>query len=285
MEIKAGRGIDGKDFVYLDLRHIGLERIRSRLPFIYEESMRHLKIDCSKEPIPVRPTVHYSMGGIPTSTDGEVLLDAKGTVLPGFFAAGECACVSVHGANRLGCNSLLETIVFGKRAGMAMTALAAARPMPAIRSDWITPVQRRIKSILARTSGERTGALREEMQEVMQADCGVFRDKNGLMAALKKIRSLQARYVNIAIDDKGIIFNTDLQNAIELGSMLTYAQIIVASALHREESRGAHYRSDFPKRDDKTWLKHILAKKEGDKIIFDERPVTIEGYAPKERSY
>ncbi len=284
-EIREGRGIGGKNFVHLDLRHIGEEKIKNRLPFVYEESRRHLKIDCSKEPIPVKPTVHYSMGGIPTTVDGEVLLDGKGNTLPGFFAAGECACISVHGANRLGCNSLLETIVFGKRAGKKMTDYIASRRMPEIKQNWITPTQKRIKAILDRSEGERVASIREKMQKTMQAFCGVFRDKKTLEEGHAHIRALQERYKRVMIDDKSLVFNTDLQDALELGSMLTFAEIIIVSALHREESRGAHYRNDFPKRDDKTWLKHILVKNANDRITFDYRPVIIKDYAPKERIY
>lgn len=284
-EIREGRGIDGKEYVYLDLRPIGEENIMKKLPFIHEECMRHLKIDCTKEPVPVRPTAHYSMGGIPITTNGEVRLAKKGKVLPGFFAAGECTCVSVHGANRLGCNSLLDAVVFGKRTGATMSKYIQGKEFPEIKNDWITPSKDNIRAILEREKGERIVDLRKEMQKTMMDNCGVFRDEKSLKKCLKDIRTLQKRYENVVVDDKSLTFNTNLEEALELGNMLTYAEIIAASALHRTESRGAHYRTDYPKRDDKNWLKHILAKKEDGEITFKYRDVTITDYPPKERTY
>ncbi len=285
-EINEGRGIGGKDYVHIDLRHLGTENIMKKLPQIHELAWKFLHVDCTKDPIPIQPTAHYSMGGIPTNKDAEVLADGKEKVVTGFYAAGECACVSIHGANRLGTNSLLEASLFGRRAGKAIVRfLRETREFPALPSDAAKKAIEEVESLLSSGGSEKVGALREELQEQMMRDCGIFRTGEKLTAMLDEIHKLEERYRNIQIDDKSGTFNYDLLEAIELGHMLDFAEIVVSGAIARKESRGAHSRTDFPKRDDEKWLKHTLAWKKDGGITFDYKPVVITRFQPKERAY
>jgi succinate dehydrogenase / fumarate reductase flavoprotein subunit len=285
-EIRAGRGIDGKDYVHLDLTHLGKEVLDTKLAEITGFARTYAGVEPVKEPIPVQPTCHYMMGGIATDVDGRVLTDGEGTVFPGLYAAGECACVSVHGANRLGCNSLLDILVFGRRAGKEMH-----RFIPTVDSVKLPPspekaVAHQLNALLQSKGKESIGSIRAEMQEVMMDKVSVFRHQEGLKEALEKARELKGRYQEISVQDKGNCFNRELLDAIELGYMLDLAEVITLGALSREESRGAHSREDFPKRDDAKWLVHTMFRHsmdEGPQLSF--KPVTITRFEPKERKY
>lgn len=285
-EIRAGRGIDGKDYVHLDLTHLGKEVLDTKLAEITGFARTYAGVEPVKEPIPVQPTCHYMMGGIATDVDGRVITDSEGTVFPGLYAAGECACVSVHGANRLGCNSLLDILVFGRRAGKEMH-----RFIPTVGSIELPPspekvVADQITALLQSKGKESTGPIRAEMQKVMMDKVSVFRHQEALEEALEKVRELKERYRQISVQDKGNCFNRDLLDTIELGYMLDLAEVIALGALSREESRGAHSREDFPKRDDEKWLVHTMFRHstdEGPQVFF--KPVTITRFEPKERKY
>ncbi|HEY5132408.1 MAG TPA: succinate dehydrogenase flavoprotein subunit [Candidatus Krumholzibacteriaceae bacterium] len=285
-EIDQGRGIGGKDFVHLDLRHLGREKIMTLLPQIHELAWKFIHVDCVKDPIPIQPTAHYSMGGIPTDNDCRVLGDGKSKPVVGFYAAGECACVSVHGANRLGTNSLLEASLFGRRAGKSIVRFLREEPaFPELPVDAAKAAIAEIDGVLASAGSEKTGAIRAEMQNRMTADCAVFRNATSLRKLAEYMKALRERYNRIRVDDKSREFNMDLIDALELGRMLDVVEVMVAGAIAREESRGAHSRTDFPKRDDAKWLKHTLAWKKDGKITFDYRPVVITRFQPKERTY
>ena len=285
-EVRAGRGIDGKDYVHLDLTHLGKEVLDTKLAEITGFARTYAGVEPVKEPIPVQPTCHYMMGGIATDVDGRVITDSEGTVFPGLYAVGECACVSVHGANRLGCNSLLDILVFGRRAGKEMH-----RFIPTAGSIKLPPspekvVADQITALLQSKGKESTGPIRAEMQEVMMDKVSVFRHQEALEEALEKVRELKERYRQISVQDKGNCFNRDLLDTIELGYMLDLAEVIALGALRREESRGAHSREDFPKRDDEKWLVHTMFRHstdEGPQVFF--KPVTITRFEPKERKY
>ena len=283
-EIREGRGIDGRDFVNLDLTSIGKERLAEKLSDISSFARIYLGIDISADPIPVNPTCHYMMGGIPTNSDGQVL-NEKGQTVPGLYAAGECACISVHGANRLGCNSLVDLVVFGRRAGKKVAQELG-------NLDWQEPtsqaeerVAEAIDQIKNRKKGEKTGDLRNAMQQIMTEKCSVFRNEEDLEAALSDLRDLKERYQAVRIDNQGSVFNTDILEALELESLLGLAEMIVVSAIARKESRGAHFREDYPQRDDENWLKHTLvqATETGTRISY--KPVTITRFQPKARTY
>jgi succinate dehydrogenase / fumarate reductase flavoprotein subunit len=285
-EIDEGRGIGGKNYVYCDLRHLGEEKIMTMLPQIHELAWKFLHIDCVKDPIPIQPTGHYSMGGIPTDNDCRVLADGKSKPVVGFFAAGECACVSVHGANRLGTNSLLEASLFGRRAGKSIVRFLRAEPELAdLPVDAAKEAIAEVEGILSGAGAEKVSAIRAEMQAEMSANCAVFRNGCNLEKLSEEVESLRDRYKRIRIDDKSMTFNMDLTEAIELGRMLDVTEVIVAGALNRTESRGAHSRTDHPKRDDVNWLKHTLAWKKDGAVKFDYRPVVITRFEPKERKY
>ncbi|MDB4951848.1 MAG: succinate dehydrogenase or fumarate reductase, flavoprotein subunit [Gemmatimonadetes bacterium] len=286
-EIKEGRGINGKKYVYLDATHLGADVIENKLPDIADFCRTYLGIDPVKEPMPIQPTAHYAMGGIPTDIDTQVILDAHGTVLTGMYAAGEVACVSVHGANRLGTNSLLDLVVFGRRAGLAMERFCRTAEMPGIPADPTARTEARFGALLATESGgEPAARLREEMQDVMQDNVGIFRTAAGMQHALDKVRELKARFAKVQVMDRGKRFNTDLLEAWELGNLLDLAEVTTVCALNRTESRGAHMRDDFDKRNDVEWLKHSLAHVEdGGPIRIDYKPVSITRFQPKERVY
>ncbi len=284
-EINEGRGIDGKDYIYLDLRHLGAEKIKERLPQIRELAMNFLGVDPIKEPIPIQPTAHYQMGGIPTTKKGEVLGDGKTEVIPGFYAAGEAACVSIHGANRLGTNSQQEAITMGRISGMAMAEFVKKASLFPIPKEAIEQAEEHVRRYLEGKGSVRPFELREKLHETMTNKVGIFRNEKDLSEAVKEIRELEAEIPNIHVEDKGLKFNLDLQEALETENLLIFSEVIAAGALNRKESRGAHYRTDYPKRDDENWLKHTLAWKTPEGVRFDYKPVVITKFQPQERKY
>ena len=285
-EMDAGRGVDGKDIIHLDLRHLGKERIMERLPQIRQLGIDFIGVDCVTDPLPIQPTAHYSMGGIPVDKLGQVISDAEGTPVKGFFAAGECSCVSVHGANRLGTNSLLDAVVFGERAGK--TALEYAKTVghaPVNESHEKTKVLELFENIFQQDGGESYNEIRNEMKTIMTENCGVFRDADRLKVCIETIQSLLQRYKKGRVTDKGKVFNTEIYEIIELGNMLHMAEVIATAALARTESRGGHYRTDFPKRDDENFLKHSLVYPADDGMEIKYKPVVITKHQPAERTY
>ncbi|MBI5136041.1 MAG: FAD-dependent oxidoreductase [Nitrospirae bacterium] len=275
-EINEGRGVDG--CVLLDLRHLGRDKILERLPQIRDLAIKFAGTDPIEVPIPVRPGAHYSMGGIKVDVDGA-------TPMPGLFAGGECACVSVHGANRLGGNSLLETIVFGRRAGTAVNRYITGRAMPIPGDHHLAAQRDRIHTLMSRSGGERGNLLRHELGTVMNTDVGVFRDEKGLMEAVAKAREINDRAQSLWVMDKSRVFNTDLTEALEMQNVAELAQTIAAGALARKECRGAHYRNDHPGRDDANWMKHTLARWTPDGPELSYSAVTVTKYQPQERKY
>lgn len=275
-EIEEGRGVEG--CVFLDLRHLGREKILERLPQIRSLAIHFAGIDPIEAPIPVRPGAHYSMGGIKTNVWGE-------TEIEGLYAAGECACVSVHGANRLGGNSLLDTLIFGKRSGLRAAEYIKKSTPPPPSVQFFEREKQRLSKLKDKKDGEKIWAIKSDLGNLMGSHVGVFRYREKLAEAEKVIQQLKHRYQDIFIQDKGKVFNTELITALELGSILDLAEVIVKGALAREESRGAHFRSDFPKRNDEAWLKHTLAYYREETPRLDYAPVAITKYPPKERSY
>jgi succinate dehydrogenase / fumarate reductase flavoprotein subunit len=299
-EIREGRGINGKDFVYLDVtpetvnkyfqkdgvsRRITARDVETKLPDIADFCRTYLGIDPAKEPMPVQPTAHYGMGGIPTDVDARVVIDSRNTPLPGFYAAGECACVSVHGANRLGTNSLVDIVVFGRRGGKHMAEYCVGVDWPALPAEAEGPVRAEIERIKANAKAEAAGKLRTAMQETMMEQVGIFRKGADLAQAVDKMRALKDDYRQVGVRDKGMRFNTDLLEVLELGYLLDLAEVTAVCALNRTESRGAHLREDYPGRDDANWLKHTLAYREDGGIRLDYKPVVITKYQPKARTY
>jgi succinate dehydrogenase / fumarate reductase flavoprotein subunit len=276
-EIDEGRGVDGN--VFLDLRHLGAEKIIERLPGTRELSMTFMGVDPIFEPIPVRPGAHYHMGGVDTDVWGR-------TTLEGLYAAGEAACVSVHGANRLGGNALMETITYGKRAGShaadwAMSHTTVAVP-PSVEAD----AERELKTLLDRTEGERPWQIRDELAETMHVNFGVFRREERMREQGEIVQALRERYERVVVDDKGDVFNSDLTQALELGFLLELAECMVVSGLARKESRGAHARPyDYPDRDDENYLRHTIVTWEDGAPKLEWKPVTMTKWQPEERKY
>ncbi|EYT84371.1 succinate dehydrogenase flavoprotein subunit [Streptomyces andamanensis] len=289
-EIREGRGCGPEgDHVYLDLTHLPPEQLDAKLPDITEFARTYLGIEPYTDPIPIQPTAHYAMGGIPTNVEGEVLADNT-TVVPGLYAAGEVACVSVHGANRLGTNSLLDINVFGRRAGIAAAEYADGADFVALPEDPESQVVEQIERLRSSTGTERVATIRRELQETMDANVMVFRTEQTIKTAVEKIAELRARYKNVSIQDKGKRFNTDLLEAIELGNLLDLAEVMAVSALARKESRGGHYREDYPNRDDVNFMRHTMAYREvgadgSESIRLDYKPVVQTRYQPMERKY
>src|SRR5690554_6414703 len=284
-EVREGRGCGpNKDYVLLDLTHLEPAHIDAKLPDITEFARTYLGVEPYTEPVPVYPTAHYAMGGIPTDIDARVLRNNT-DVVSGLFAAGEVACVSVHGANRLGTNSLLDINVFGKRAGIAAAAYAATAEFVPLPEAPEAAVVDQLEDIRSRSGGERVAELRAELQQTMDSNAQVFRTAESLTQALDDIRSLQARFGEIHVQDKSRQFNLDLLEAVELGFLLDLAEVVVEGALAREESRGGHFREDFPDRDDEKFMVHTMAYRQAGRVRLDYKPVVVTRYEPMERKY
>jgi succinate dehydrogenase / fumarate reductase, flavoprotein subunit len=287
-EINEGRGIDGKDYVYLDLRHIGKERIMERLPQVYLLALNYLNVDAITRPVPIQPTAHYSMGGIPANIHTEVIKDAKGTVVKGLYSAGEAACHSLHGANRLGTNSLQDAVTFGRIGGAYMSEFVKANGYENLPANPLEKAQAKISALMDGKGKERYSPIREELQASMSKYAGVFRCEEDMLKLKKIVKELQERFKEVTIDDKGMAYNLDLQEAFELGNLLNFSETIVEGALARKESRGAHYRNDYPTRDDQNWLKHTLAWKTAEGVKLDHSKdvvIFMDRYPPQERKY
>ena len=305
-EIKEGRGIGGKNFVYLDIRPetvnkfaaldgrtnpdgspllITGDTVLQKIPDIVDFCRVYLGVDPVTQVMPTQPTAHYAMGGIPTNKFGEVVIDDKNTVFPGLFAAGECACVSVHGANRLGTNSLLDIVVFGKHAGLKAAEYARTAEFEKLPENAESASRSEFDALRKGSGKENVYDLSNEMKKVMFADVGIYRNEKDMQSALDKVRELKSRFKDITVSDTGKIFNTELLNAWEFGNLLDIAEVVALSALNRKESRGGHSREDFPDRDDKNWLKHTLVWNKNGKLEIDYKPVVITKHQPKARVY
>jgi succinate dehydrogenase / fumarate reductase flavoprotein subunit len=287
-EINEGRGIDGNDFVHLDLRPIGKERILERLPQVYELALNYLKVDALVEAVPIQPTAHYSMGGIPANFKTEVIKDAKGTVVKGLYTAGEASCLSLHGANRLGTNSLQGAATFGRIAGINISQFVKENSYENLPANPLDVAQRKISQLTEGSGSERYAQIRKKLQENMTKYAGVFRSEQDMLKLKKIIKELQEQFKNVIIDDKCQVFNLDLIEAFEVGNLLSFSEVIVEGAIARKESRGAHYRTDYPKRDDENWLKHTLAWQtdKGIKMDFSKEVVIyMDRFPPQERKY
>lgn len=305
-EIREGRGANGRNYVYLDVRpesvnkyaamdgrtnpdgspyNITGEQVLAKLPDIIDFCRVYLGVDPITQMMPIQPTAHYTMGGIPTNKYGEVVIDDKNTVFPGLYAAGECACVSVHGGNRLGCNSLLDLVVFGKHAGLKAAEYARGVDYSHLPGGEQASARSQFDVLKNGSGKENAFTISTEMKKVMFEDVGIYRSGSVMESALDKILELKERFKHIHITDTGKIFNTELLNAWELGNMLDVSELVTVCALNRTESRGGHSREDYPKRDDEHWLKHTLAWKEDGKIKIEYKPVVITKYQPKARVY
>jgi len=306
LEIRDGNGINGSNYVYLDVRpetvnkyaaidgrtrpdgspyNITGPEILHKLPDIVDFCRVYLGVDPITQPMPIQPTAHYTMGGIPTNKHGQVVIDDKGTAFPGLYAAGECACVSVHGANRLGTNSLLDLVVFGKHAGLNAAQYALGSEFVSLPDDPTGAARQHFDELRHGDGKENAFDIGVEMKKIMFADVGVFRTEDGMKTAIEKIRELKERFKRVKVSDTGKVFNTELLNAWELGNMLDLAEVIGTCALNRQESRGGHAREDFPKRDDANWLKHTLIWNRDGQFEIGYKPVAITKYQPKERVY
>ncbi len=276
-EIDQGRGVNGS--VFLDLRHLGAEKILERLPGSRENAMTFAGVDPIYDPIPIRPGAHYHMGGIATDTDAA-------TELPGLYAAGECACVSVHGANRLGGNSLMETITFGRRAGRSAAEAALSAPAVSISDAAERDAEATVKELLSRSSGERPWQIRDELGQTMLENFGVFRREEQMAKQIEIIEGLRERFRNVYVEDKGEVFNSDLTQAIELGNMLDTALCMVVAGYARKESRGAHSRPhDYPTRDDENFMHHSITRWRDGGVDLASAPVRFTKWEPQERKY
>jgi succinate dehydrogenase / fumarate reductase flavoprotein subunit len=285
-EINEGRGIGGKGYVHLDMRHLGKQAIMEKLPQIHELILKFAGIDAITDFVPILPTAHYAMGGIPANVNGQVVMDPKNTPVRGFYAAGECACVSVHGANRLGCNSTMDCAVFGRRTGRSMAKyIANGGDKVPVPKDGLEKAKSKLDCLLSAKGKESPAAIRDELQTTMMVNCGIYREEKLLKEELKVIKSLQEQYKWVEISYKGQRFNTELLDVIELGNMLDFVETIVVGGLARTESRGAHFRRDFPKRDDQNWMKHTLAWKTDQGIKLNYKPVVVTRFQPEERKF
>jgi succinate dehydrogenase/fumarate reductase flavoprotein subunit len=290
-EIDEGRGVgpDGKG-IYLDMRHLGREKIMERLPQVRDLALEFLGVDIIDEPAIIQPTAHYSMGGIPATADGQVIADAEGTPVVGFYASGECACISVHGANRLGTNSLLGASVFGRRSGKAIAEfIQDGAELQPFDGDPVELNRKRIQGFLDDNGDENVEDIAQELKETMMENFGIYRDDTKMSKAMADIKDLQSRFEKARVMDKSKRFNTDVLAALETDHLLTFSEVIVAGGLARTESRGAHFRSDYPNRDDDNWIKHTLAHKTepGEPPVLSYKSVVIDWdkYPPQERKY
>jgi succinate dehydrogenase / fumarate reductase, flavoprotein subunit len=286
-EIKEGRGVGaGGDAVHLDVRHLPRDVIEEKLPDVTEFARVYLNVEPTTELVPIQPTAHYAMGGIPTNIDGQVVDGPDEAPIPGLYAAGECACVSVHGANRLGTNSLLDIVVFGRRGGTHMAAFAEGAPLPDVDKGTEAPVRERLDSMIGRPEGYNAADIRTELQDDMFDLAFVVRTEESLRKMQDILGNLRERFESVYVQDTGRMYNTELMEAVELGHLLDNADALVAAALARDESRGAHYRDDHPLRDDANWLKHSLAYRNADgSISLEYKPVKMGPYIPMERKY
>jgi succinate dehydrogenase / fumarate reductase, flavoprotein subunit len=305
-EIREGRGVNGKNYVYLDVRPESVikyaamdgrtnpdgspytitgEQVLQKLPDIIDFCRVYLGVDPVTQMMPTQPTAHYTMGGIPTNKYGEVVIDGNNTVFPGLYAAGECACVSVHGANRLGTNSLLDLVVFGKHAGLKAAEYAKGSDYSNLPGVSEGGARSQFEALKNGSGKENAFTISTEMKKVMFDDVGIYRTGSGMESALDKVLELKERFKQVRVTDTGKIFNTELLNAWELGNMLDVAELITICAMNRTESRGGHSREDYPERDDQNWLKHTLAWKDNGKVRVDYKPVVITKYQPKARVY
>lgn len=289
-EIDEGRGVgpDGKG-LYLDMTHLGQQKIMERLPQVRDLALEFLGLDIIDEPAPIQPTVHYSMGGIPATVEGQVIADSEGSPVTGFYAAGECACISVHGANRLGTNSLLGASVFGRRSGKAIAEfINGGAELQPITGD---PAERNRKRIddLMHEGDENVEDIAQQLKQTMTENCGIYRDAEKLDSAMKDILRLQGRFKKARVMDTSRCFNTDVLAALETSNLLTFSEVVVAGAQARTESRGAHYRTDYPNRDDENWIRHTLAYKaepdEPPELSYKSVNIDWEKYPPQERKY
>jgi succinate dehydrogenase / fumarate reductase flavoprotein subunit len=306
LEMKNGRGINGKRYLYLDATPATInkyaeidgrtnpdgspykitgEQLLAKLPDIVDFCRTYLGVDPITQPMPVQPTAHYTMGGIPTNKYGEVVVDDKNTVFPGLYAAGEVACVSVHGANRLGTNSLLDLVVFGKHAGLRAAEFSQGADYAPLPDDPTAFSREQFDGLRHGSGKENVFDIGNEMKSIMFDDVGVFRTEAGMQAALEKVNELQERFKQVKVQDTGKIFNTELLNAWEMGNLLDMAEVITASALNRKESRGGHARDDYTERDDENWLKHTLVWKQNGKLVIGYKPVVMTRFEPKKRVY
>jgi succinate dehydrogenase / fumarate reductase flavoprotein subunit len=281
-EIKEGRGISGENYVHLDLTHLDAEVIEENLSEITSLSRVFLDIEPSKEPIPVAPTCHYMMGGIPTDEDGRVMNEG---VVPGLYSVGESACVSIHGANRLGCNSLIDLVVYGKRAGRSAGEYVKNVEWPNLPEGAESELERKLNIILETKGEERVPQLRDEMQTIMTEKCSIFRDRAGLEKSLDSLKQLARKFQNVGLKNRWLVHNYELKEVLELDNMLRLSEAILRSALAREESRGAHFRIDYPERNDDDWLKHSLISGTPGELEIQYKPVRITRFQPKERKY
>ena len=289
MEVLEGRGAGPhKDYVLLDCTHLGAEVLETKLTDITEFARTYQGVDPVTELVPVYPTCHYVMGGIPTTVNGQVLRD-NSSIVPGLYAAGECACVSVHGSNRLGTNSLLDINVFGRRAGLAAASYAQGHDFVDMPSTPASMVTEWVGDILSEHGNERVADIRGALQQSMDNNAAVFRTEETLKQALTDIHGFKERYSRITVQDKGKRYNSDLLEAIELGFLLELAEVTVVGALNRKESRGGHAREDYPNRDDTNYMRHTMAYKQGTDLLSDIRldykPVVQTRYEPMERKY
>ncbi|GAB1471035.1 succinate dehydrogenase flavoprotein subunit [Chloroflexota bacterium] len=305
-EIKEGRGVNGKNYVYLDIRpetvnkfaaedertnpdgsplNMTGETILKKIPDIVDFCRVYLGVDPVTQMMPIQPTAHYAMGGIPTNKYGEVVVDDKNTLVPGLFAAGECACVSVHGANRLGTNSLLDIVVFGKHAGLKAAEYAKSAEWVKMPENAESDIRSQLEALKSSSGKENVYDIGNEMKSIMFKDVGIYRTEKDMATALETVRELQERFKHVRVSDQGRVFNTELLNAWELGNLLDIAEVVAASALNRKESRGGHSREDYPERDDKNWLKHTLTARKNGKLEISYKPVVITKHQPKARVY
>ncbi len=306
LEIRDGRGVEGKNYMYLDVRpetvnyyaekdgrmrpdgtpyRLTAAEISAKIPDIADFCRTYLGVDPVKDPMPIQPTAHYAMGGIPTNVYGQVVVDDQGTVLPGLYAAGECACVSVHGANRLGTNSLVDLIVFGKHSGIHAAEFARGADQPPLPDDPTGFTRKQIEDLRSGSGKEKAAQIGRELRSMMMDCVGIFRTEQCLTSAVEKVRELRERFKDVRVADSSKIFNTELLNTWELGNLLDLALVTAVAGLERRESRGAHARDDFPQRDDANWLKHSLAWLDDDRVRLGYKPVVITKYQPKERIY